>query len=148
MGEKIRIATEKDIEAVKAFLDKSEVSSAGVDSMIDHFIIMEDEFGSVRATLGIERVETDGLLRSLVVTSSIEQTQILTLFKSAISLAQHKEMRDLYLVTNREASVVFFTMLGFSEIEKEQISESILNAEHMKNVAKAENAIYMKTTLN
>jgi N-acetylglutamate synthase-like GNAT family acetyltransferase len=147
MGD-IRIATEKDIDKVKGFLDKSEVSSAGVESMIDHFIIMEDEYDAVQATLGIEKVEMDGLLRSLVVTSNIKQTEILSLFKSAISLAKHKGLRELYLVTNREASVVFFTMLGFSQIEKKDIAETILNAEHMKQVANADNAIYMKTTLN
>ncbi|MFC4321889.1 GNAT family N-acetyltransferase [Litchfieldia salsa] len=147
MGE-IRIATEQDIDKLKGFLDKSEVSSTGVESMIDHFILMEDEFGSVQATLGIEKVELDGLLRSLVVTSNIKQTEILSLFKSAISLAKHKELRELYLVTNREASVVFFTMLGFTQLEKEEIAENILQAEHMKQLENAENAIYMKTTIN
>lgn len=147
MGENIRIAEVHDIERVKAFLEQSEVTADGVESIIDNFIVMEDDFGNIQATLGIERLEQDGLLRSLVITPNVDQSGILTLFKSALSLAQYKEIRDLYLVTNKEVSVVFFTMLGFSKIEKIEIGEHILNSDHMKTVAHSENAIFMRSTL-
>ncbi|WP_078543415.1 GNAT family N-acetyltransferase [Litchfieldia alkalitelluris] len=147
MRENIRIATENDIDVVKDFLGRSEVSSEGVESIIDHFIIMEDELGKLQATLGVERIGKDGLLRSLVVTSNIEQTQILTLFKSAVSLAKHKEMQDLYLVTNREASVVFFTMLGFSRVDEVEIPETVLYSQHIRQIAQTDQAIFMKTSL-
>lgn len=127
----IRTANEHDIETVKEFLQKADVSTNGIDSMIDHFILMEDEEKNLVATLGIERIEKDGLLRSLVITSKVEQTNLLTLFKSAISLAKHKELEHLYLATNKQASVQFFAMLGFNEVVTEELPEHIKTSNHI-----------------
>lgn len=139
----IRTATERDLDRVKGFLGQADVSAKGIDSMIDHFIIMEDEEDNLVATLGIERIERDGLLRSLVITPKVEQTNLLTLFKSAISLAKHKELEHLYLATNKQASLQFFAMLGFSKVEEEGLPQHIKTSDHITRLFETTEPMFM-----
>ncbi|MFT4415376.1 GNAT family N-acetyltransferase [Fredinandcohnia humi] len=130
----IRIATDQDIVKVKLFLGQADVSADGIENIIDHFILMEDAEQNILATLGVERIERDGLLRSLVITSMVEQTNLLTLFKSAISLAKQKELERLFLATNKQASVQFFSMLGFEKLEGDQLPEHIQTSNHISQL--------------
>ena len=141
----IRVATEIDVNRVKAFLDQSEVSSEGIEDSIDHFVLMEDVNQEIVATLGIERVEKNGLLRSLVVRPSIGQTDILTLFKSIISLAKDKEMDDLYLATNKESSVTFFELLGFEKVTKEILPKELMESNHFQKLVEMKTPIFLKS---
>lgn len=139
----IRTANEQDIEKVRAFLGQAEVSSEGIESIIDHFILMEDTEQKIIATLGIERIEKDGLLRSLVISPGVDQTNLLTLFKSAISLAKHKELRRLFLATNKQASLQFFTMLGFEQIETEELPDHIQGSNHITQLLEKADPMFM-----
>ena len=145
MEKQIRVATEMDVNRVKAFLDQSEVSSDGIEDSIDHFVLMENSDHEIVATLGIERVEKNGLLRSLVVRTSVEQTDILTLFKSVMSLASNKEMNDLFLATNKEASVTFFELLGFEKISKENLPNELADSSHFRKLLEMKAPIFLKS---
>ncbi|MCC3356247.1 GNAT family N-acetyltransferase [Bacillus sp. REN16] len=127
----IRTANEQDIEKVTSFLGQAEVSAVGIESIIDHFILLEDDEQKILATLGIEKIEQDGLLRSLVISPDVDQTNLLTLFKSAISLAKHKELQRLYLATNKQASIQFFAMLGFGQVESRELPDHIKDSNHI-----------------
>src|SRR5690606_31785766 len=122
---------------------RADVSSTGVETMIDHFILMENEEGSIVATLGIERLEKDGLLRSLVITPKIDQANILTLFKAVISLAKQKELENLYLATNKQASIQFFEMLNFSQIEERDLPTHIQSSSHISQLFETTNPMFM-----
>lgn len=139
----IRTANEMDIERVTSFLGQAEVSADGVESIIDHFILLEDAEQNIFATLGIERIEQDGLLRSLVITAKVDQTNLLTLFKSAISLAKHKELRQLFLATNKQASISFFNMLGFSKIEEQELPGHIKTSNHITQILETTDPMFM-----
>jgi N-acetylglutamate synthase-like GNAT family acetyltransferase len=139
----IRTANEQDIERVTSFLGQAEVSADGIESIIDHFILLEDAEQNILATLGIERIEQDGLLRSLVITAKVDQTNLLTLFKSAISLAKHKELRQLFLATNKQASISFFNMLGFSKIEEQELPEHIKTSNHITQILETNDPMFM-----
>ena len=97
----VRIATFKDIEILKAFLEKAKLNTKGINEMIDSFLIMEDEEGQLKATIGMEQFGESGLLRSLVVTASTSENDLLYLFKEMFLLAKNKEIKDLYLATNK-----------------------------------------------
>ena len=127
----IRTANEQDIEKVTSFLGQAEVSADGIESIIDHFILLEDDEQKILATLGIERIEQDGLLRSLVISPEVDQTNLLTLFKSAISLAKHKELQRLYLATSKQTSIQFFAMLGFGQVESRELPDHIKDSNHI-----------------
>ncbi|MEK5444875.1 GNAT family N-acetyltransferase [Fredinandcohnia sp. FSL W7-1320] len=139
----IRTATEQDIEKVRAFLVQAEVSAEGIESIIDHFILLEDAEQQILATLGIERIEKDGLLRSLVISPGVDQTNLLTLFKSAISLAKHKEISRLYLATNKQASIQFFTMLGFGQVETNELPVHIIGSNHISQLLEKADPMFM-----
>ncbi|WP_449538077.1 GNAT family N-acetyltransferase [Ferdinandcohnia sp. Marseille-Q9671] len=139
----IRTANEMDIERVTSFLGQAEVSADGIESIIDHFILLEDAEQNILATLGIERIEQDGLLRSLVITAKVDQTNLLTLFKSAISLAKHKELRQLFLATNKQASISFFNMLGFSKIEEQELPGHIKTSNHITQILETTDPMFM-----
>lgn len=139
----IRTANEQDIEKVSAFLGQAEVSSEGVASIIDHFILLEDAEQKILATLGIERIEQDGLLRSLVISPGVDQTNLLTLFKSAISLAKHKELKRLFLATNKQASIQFFAMLGFEQVKMDELPGHIESSNHISQLLKKADPMFM-----
>lgn len=140
---KIRTANEQDIEKVTAFLGQAEVSADGIDLIIDHFILLEDTEQKILATLGIERIEQDGLLRSLVISPGVDQTNLLTLFKSAISLAKHKELNRLFLATNKQASIQFFEMLGFKQAETTELPEHIKDSNHISQLLEKTDPMFM-----
>ncbi|MEH7238877.1 GNAT family N-acetyltransferase [Bacillus sp. JJ1562] len=139
----IRTANVQDIEKVTAFLGQAEVSADGIESIIDHFILLEDAEQKILATLGIERIEQDGLLRSLVISQGVDQTNLLTLFKSAISLAKHKELKCLFLATNKQASIQFFAMLGFEQIEEDGLPENIKESNHITKLLERTDPMFM-----
>ncbi|MDF0726623.1 hypothetical protein PY093_07835 [Cytobacillus sp. S13-E01] len=144
----IKIANENDISRLKDFLGQANVNSDGVDPTVDNFILMEDLDQKLIATLGIERVNEDGLLRSLVISPKLEQPQILALFKGILSLAKQKELRNLYLATNKQASVEFFTMLGFDQIGKDELPDHLKVSQHLQHVlGDVDNSIFMRTSL-
>ncbi|MEH7379411.1 hypothetical protein V7138_02865 [Bacillus sp. JJ1533] len=140
---RVRTANEQDIEKVTAFLGQAEVSADGIEAIIDHFILLEDSEQKILATLGIERIERDGLLRSLVISPGVDQTNLLTLFKSAISLARHKELHSLFLATNKQASVQFFTMLGFEQVEANEIPNHIKDSNHISQLLEKADPMFM-----
>lgn len=143
----IRTANADDIEKVIMFLSKAEVSTEGIERIIDHFILMEDKEQNICATLGIERIEKDGLLRSLVISPGVDQANLLALFKSAISLAKHKELKRLYLATNKQASIQFFEMLGFGQVEASELPNHIKNSTHITQLLKKTDPMYMISQL-
>ena len=97
----VRIASFEDIDILKAFLEKAKLNTKGINEMIDSFLIMEDEDGQLKATIGMEQFGVSGLLRSLVVTASTSENDLLSLFREMFLLAKNKEINDLYLATNK-----------------------------------------------
>ncbi len=143
----LKVAKEKDLNRLVAFVDMAGVSSEGFERLIDYFVIMENEEREIVACIGIEPMEDTGLLRSLVVSDKLKQAHILTLFQSIQSLAEQKGLKDLYLVTNKEASVQFLSLMGFDEIDQEAIPSKLMALQHMKESANDVNAkIMVKST--
>lgn len=139
----IRIANTEDINNINQFLGQADVSTAGINQIIDHFIVMEDDEKNILATLGIERLERDGLLRSLVITPVLGQTQVLSLFKSVLSLAKSKELEHLYLATNIESSIPFFELLGFIKVEMRELPTHLQSSDHITQLKQSTEPMFM-----
>ncbi|MGG3888486.1 hypothetical protein [Metabacillus fastidiosus] len=129
----LKVAEEKDLNKLTAFANKAGVNSEGFPELIDQFILMEDGNHELVACVGIEPVNEDGILRSLVVSDKLKQAHILTLFQSAQTLSRQKGMKYLYLITNNKASIDFLIMMGFEEISTEEVPVHLLNTEHMRS---------------
>ncbi len=130
----IRRATIEDLEGILAFLDRAELSTDGVEEAIDYFLVMEDSDDTMLGTLGMEIKEGNGLLRSLVVEPGLNTEDLFALFQEILKLAKEKGLQNVFLISNKKASVQFFSLLGFQEVEKEH-SESLGSFEHIQNLS-------------
>jgi N-acetylglutamate synthase-like GNAT family acetyltransferase len=140
----IRTAEPKDLGEMMSFLGQAQVSTKGLAEQIDHFIVMEDFNSNLLGTLGIQRVEQDGLLRSLVISPKAEQTTILDMFQQILKLAKEKELKRLYLATNKIVSIEFFTLLGFRQKEIQEIPSYILETEHLEESLQLDETVVME----
>ena len=143
----VRIATLKDIEILKAFLEKVKLNTKGINEMIDSFLIMEDDEGQLKATIGMEPFGASGLLRSLVMTASTSESDLLFLFKEMFILAKNKEIKDLYLATNKLGAMKFVEVLGFQPVDKDQIPMAFLSSEHVKHILTVDNSVFLKHSI-
>jgi amino-acid N-acetyltransferase len=125
MNELIRVANVKDVRKVKTFLEKACVSVEELESNIEHFVIMENSEKEVVATVGFQKDGHAGLLRSLVIVPTLTQDKILMLFKSVVRLAKESDIDQLFLVTNKEASLSFFELLHFQVVPKETVPSGL-----------------------
>ncbi|PGT89654.1 hypothetical protein [Bacillus sp. AFS040349] len=139
----LKIAEEKDLGRLTDFIEKAGLSSEGLDTIIDYFVMLEDGNHEVVACIGVEPLNTHGLLRSLVVSDKLKQAHIVTLFQSIQTLAEKKGISNLYLVTNKEASVNFLALMGFSQIEPNVIPDEMLTLDHMSGSLEDPNAKIM-----
>ncbi|MBM7662447.1 N-acetylglutamate synthase-like GNAT family acetyltransferase [Bacillus mesophilus] len=140
----IRTAEPKDLGEMMSFLGQAQVSTKGLAEQIDHFIVMEDLDNNLLGTLGIQRVEQDGLLRSLVISPKAEQTTILDMFQQILKLAKEKELKRLYLATNKIVSIEFFTLLGFRQKDLVDIPSYILETEHLEESLQLDETVVME----
>jgi N-acetylglutamate synthase-like GNAT family acetyltransferase len=140
----IRMATEQDLPNLVNFLEKANLGTEGVKETVEYFLLMEDENGSLRATLGVEPFGENGLLRSLVISAGMKENEILTLFERILRLTKEKNISNLFLATNKHTSVPFFEMLGFSTIEEENLPEDLYQSEHIKNILTVDNSVFLK----
>lgn len=139
----IRRALERDIAPIKGFLESAELSTLGVDESIDNFLIVENEESGIEGTLGLEILERTGLLRSLVVKPTMDGEDLFALFQEILQLGREKQLSSLYLVSNKQASVQFFHLLGFQQVDKSHCSEELQQFTHAKALSTVDNCTIM-----
>lgn len=143
----IRSAEVKDVKKLISFLQKASLGTEGVEESIEYFLLLEDEQGSIHATLGIEPLGSVGLLRSLVMTESATEKDLLMIFDQMLKLSREKQLQRLYLATNKETSLPFFSMLGFEKEDKEYLPEELLLSQHVKHILNVDNSLFMVLTI-
>jgi N-acetylglutamate synthase-like GNAT family acetyltransferase len=143
----IRMATEQDLPNLVDFLEQANLGTEGLTETIEYFLLMEDESGKLRATLGVEPFGSNGLLRSLVVTAGMKENEILMLFEQILRLTKEKNITSLFLATNKATSVPFFQMLGFSTIAEASLPEDLYQSEHIKNISGVDNSVFLKLNM-
>ncbi|WP_338705162.1 acetyltransferase [Priestia aryabhattai] len=134
MREQLKIASENDYIRIQKFLQKAGISTAGVEEHIHQFVIMESDEGELLATVGFEKEGMDGILRSLVVSPSLMQSDILLLFKSIVQLAQKHGVKQLYLLTNKASSLHFFQMMNFQQTSYSALPDLLKEHSYLKQL--------------
>ena len=147
MAAYIRCAAEEDVDKVRDFLEQARLNAEGIAEAIDYFLIMETEDEQIKATLGIEPLGTIGLLRSLAMTKDMSENDLFILFEQTLMLARDRQLQTLYLSTNKKASVSFFHLLGFQEVDKESLPEKLYESDHVKHILTVDNSLFLKLTL-
>lgn len=143
----VRFANQDDAARVVAYLNEAKLGTEGVIESIEYFLIMENERKEISATIGIEPVDGDGLLRSLVITSALKQEEVLYLFNQALALAKERKISTLYLATNKPESLNFFQVLGFKGSKKEDLPQALLEHNHVQHILTVDNSLFMEFSL-
>ncbi|MDQ1143548.1 N-acetylglutamate synthase-like GNAT family acetyltransferase [Bacillus sp. SORGH_AS 510] len=144
----IRRASKEDVENVREFLSRAGLGTDGLtDETVDHFLLLENEDGSLRGSLGMEGFGEDGLLRSLVVSPGQADKEIFVLFDQMVQLAKEKGMRSLFLATNKSVALPFFELMGFKRVEREQLPSGFFQSEHIRHVLNVDNSLFLKFSL-
>lgn len=143
----IRSAKDEDVERVRGFLQQAQLHTDGIEHSIDYFLIMENEEGNVKATLGIEPLGQEGLLRSLAMTKDMSENELCILFEQAFMLARDKQLKALYLASNKKSSIPFFELLGFKEVNRESLTEALCESAHVKHILTVDNSFFLKLSV-
>lgn len=143
----VRNAMVEDKERLILFLEAADLGTIGVEEGIDYFLLVENEAGAIQATIGIEPLGDVGLLRSLAMTEGMTENDLLLIFEQMLALAREKQLRSLYLATNKPISIPFFAMLGFAKVDKEKLPEQLYQSGHVKNILIVDNSLFMSLNL-
>lgn len=147
MGTAVRFAGKQDIAKIINYLEKAKLGTEGIIDSIDYFLLMENRQGEILATLGIEPVGNIGLLRSLAITQTLKEADILLLFNQMLLLAKEKSLSTLYLATNKPESSSFFQMLGFRTLETIDVPVQLKQLIHVQHILTVDNSLFMELKL-
>ncbi|HJV50198.1 MAG TPA: arsenic resistance N-acetyltransferase ArsN2 [Noviherbaspirillum sp.] len=122
----IRTPRPDDLPALKALLTASGLPSEDLtEQHLDHFIILAQS-GRVVGSIGIEKLGTDALLRSLAVDTMMRGEGFgMRLLQEIEDYARHNGVRNLYLLTTSADS--FFEHHGYKRLERTAVPEPIRN---------------------
>ncbi|MEY2194181.1 GNAT family N-acetyltransferase [Neobacillus sp. BF23-41] len=144
----IRRANKQDLGSLRQFLSRANLGTDGItDDTIDYFLLLENEDGTLKGSLGMEAFTDFGLLRSLVVTPGQAEKEIFVLFDQMVQLAKEKGMKGLFLATNKSVALPFFEILGFQRINRAEIPSEFYQSEHIRHVLNVDNSIFLKFSL-
>lgn len=144
----IRNADREDLGRLREFLSRANLGTDGLTvETIGNFLLLEDEDGTLKGTLGMEVIGGSGLLRSLVVSPGQADKEILVLFDQMVQLANEKGLRSLFLATNKGAALTLFEMLGFQPIGRGDLPLSFYHLEHIRHVLNVDNSLFLKFSL-
>lgn len=127
----LRLATKNDRQKIKSFVGQAGLSTEGIETTIQHFMILEHE-NTIVGCIGIEIIEQDALLRAFVASKEVQQAHLITLLESIDILAERENIRNVYLVTSDGASLEFLELVGFHAIDVDRVPLHIGTNPHVK----------------
>lgn len=144
----IRCAKKEDLGTLREFLTRANLGCEGLtDETIEYFLLLEEEDGSLKGTLGMEVFANCGLLRSLIVSPGQAEKDIVLLITQMMQLAKEKGLRSLFLATNKGVALPFFELLGFERVERAELPVGIYSLEHIRHVFNVDNSVFLKFSL-
>ncbi|WP_042354381.1 GNAT family N-acetyltransferase [Bacillus rubiinfantis] len=144
----IRRAVSTDLERLKEFLIRAELAAEGLSpETIGSFLVLEDDDSNIKGTLGVEIYQHSGLLRSLVVAPGQAQQKIFALLEQGVRFAKETGLESLLLATNKKVTVPFFELMGFREINQEELPQEMENSQHIRHILNVDNSVFLKLSL-
>ena len=138
----IRKAEEKDLLFIQRLVAKAGLREDGIEWHIDRFLVVSNAEDQVIGTVGIEKYQTDGLLRSLVLDSPIWNARLsLEFLQLTLTYAKEQGIETVYLCSKGTNSL--FHQLGFRQVEEENIAEQVRLSPHFRRNAKAETKVWV-----
>ena len=144
----IRCANKEDLNGLREFLTRANLGCEGLsEETVEFFLLLEDEDGAIKGTLGMEVFADCGLLRSLVVSPGQAEKDIVLLITQMMQLAKEKGLRSLFLATNKGVALPFFELLGFEKVARDQLPDEMYSLEHIRHVFNVDNSLFLKFSL-
>ncbi|WHY00584.1 hypothetical protein [Neobacillus sp. DY30] len=144
----IRGANKEDLNGLREFLTRANLGCDGLsEETVEFFLLLEDEDGLIKGTLGMEVFTECGLLRSLVVSPGQAEKDIVLLITQMMQVAKTKGLKNLFLATNKGAALPFFELLGFEKVARDQLPAEMYNLEHIRHVLNVDNSLFLKFSL-
>ena len=142
---KIRSAIKDDFETIFSFLGQAGLSTNGLEEQQESFFIMEDELGKAQAVIGFEQEGNEALLRSLVVAPTIYSQHMVLFLQSVLDKLKEEKINHVYLLTRQHVVQDLFLLLGFQQIDQEDVSNNIKEMNHYLSTIKNEEVlVYQK----
>ncbi|RSK28957.1 hypothetical protein EJF36_19880 [Bacillus sp. HMF5848] len=141
----ITVMQEADIPVVQAFLQNAGVNTDGIENMANQLLIVRDAEEGIIATLGLERIGNDGVLRSLVINPQATSVPLVPLFETMIQVAKEQHIHMLYLVTNKRKTIPLFELMDFS-IAKD-IPDTVYDNDHIQTAMKVDGSVLLTSSL-
>lgn len=144
----IRRAVKEDVERLTEFLLQAGLGTEGLnEESAEYFLLLEDDKGLLKGSLGLEAFAESGLLRSLVVSAGQADKEIFILFEQMLQLAKEKGMKNLFLATNKSGAVSFFELLGFQTVQREDLPSTFYESPHIRQILNVDNSLFLKFSL-
>jgi len=120
---RVRKAEHRDLEAVLALLQSSDLPRDGVASSFDGFVIAETDDGLLGAA-GLERYGPHALLRSVVVAAAARGVGVGgALVDRLLADAWSEGVRSVYLLTTTAAA--YFAARGFEPVDRSAVPAAV-----------------------
>ncbi|MCK0470031.1 hypothetical protein [Halalkalibacter sp. APA_J-10(15)] len=127
----VRKAKQEDLLKVQRLVAKAGLRDEGIEHIIEHFLIVENDAEQLIGTVGIEMYEEVGLLRSLILQSPEWDAKLsLEFLQLTLKYAEEQKLKTVYLCA--KATSALFHQLGFREVVKESIPKAIQESAHFK----------------
>lgn len=137
-----RGATLNDLAAIEALLRASRLPTDGVAEALDGFVVAE-QYDQLLGCGGVERLGTEGLLRSLAVAPAARGTGLgHRLVARLLSDAAQQGLERLWLLT--ETAEGFFPRFGFRRVPRERASEALRATDEFTRCCPASAAVMVR----
>ncbi len=129
---KFSFAEAKDLKSVKQLLLECELPYQDIDNHLSHFILAKQDKQLI-GVIGLEKVDSYGLLRSLAVSDSHRGKGLAkTLHTRMLAYAQGQGLERFYLLTLTAEG--FFSKLGFDRTERKTVPEALRQTEEFRSL--------------
>jgi N-acetylglutamate synthase-like GNAT family acetyltransferase len=137
----IRKASEKDLLPIQRLLAKAGLQEGAMEDHLKDFLVVENENHQVIGTVGVECFGKEGLLRSLVIDApNWTSYRSLEFLQVALAHAKEKGVETVYLCAKQASEL--FAILGFKQMDQDQLPESIKTSSHFRQTAAKEIAVF------
>ncbi len=137
----VRKAKEQDLLMLQKLLAKAGVREAGIAEHVEHFLVVTDGANRIIGTVGIEKYEESGLLRSLVLDSTIWTARLsLEFLEVALHYAKEQNISSIYLCS--KGTNALFHELGFRPINLEDVPFPIRKSSHFRDNVKKDTRVW------
>lgn len=109
----IRKAQISDYENILLFLTKAQLNVENIADCLENFLLVVDENGELKATIGFDVENKKALIRSLAILPSITEKELLLLIEECIVHATKLEVEAIYLLAKKHTNAQLFYFFEF-----------------------------------